>query len=107
MTTLCCPREIGLAIASALSESLEVEVRRNGWSWHQRFAHGVALASIDRGARTERTGTRIRFHADTTIFDRTPFDRIAIRNRLRELAALNPMVTFDLMAEQIRVQILL
>jgi DNA gyrase subunit B len=76
-------------------------VRRDGWSWQQRFARGVPLGSLERGARTERTGTRVRFRADASIFGPTPFDRASIRSRLRELAAFNPTLVFDLMAERI------
>lgn len=93
---------LGLVVVNALSEALEIEVRRDGWSWHQRFAHGVALGPLERGERTERTGTRVRFQADRSIFAPTPFDRASIRSRLCELAALNPTLTFELMTERIR-----
>lgn len=93
---------VGLAIVNALSEELEVEVRRDGWSWRQRYERGVPLGPLDRGERSERTGTRIRFRADRSILGDVPFDRDAIRRRLVELAAFNPALTFELMAEKIR-----
>jgi DNA gyrase subunit B len=95
------PTGLGLAVVNALSESLEIEVRQGGWSWHQRFARGARLGPIERGARTERTGTRVRFRPDASIFGPTPFDRAKVRDRLRDLAAFNPALTFELMAEKI------
>jgi DNA gyrase subunit B len=93
---------VGIAVVNALSEELEIEVRRDGWSWHQRFARGVPLGPLERGARTTRTGTRLRFRADASIFEESTFDRDVIRDRLQELAAFNPNLTFELMAEEIR-----
>jgi DNA gyrase subunit B len=95
------PTGLGLFVVNALSETLEIEVRRDGWSWHQHFARGVPLGPLERGTRTERTGMRVRFRADASIFDPTPFDRHAIRSRLAELAAFNPSLAFELMAERI------
>jgi DNA gyrase subunit B len=95
------PTGLGLAVVNALSDALEIEVRRDGWSWHQRFARGVPLGPLERGARTERSGTRVRFRADPSIFGPTPFDPASIRSRLRELAAFNPSLAFELMAERI------
>jgi DNA gyrase subunit B len=92
---------VGLVAVNALSESLEIEVRRDGWSWQQRFARGVPLGPLERGARTNRTGTRVRFRADASIFGATPFDRTSIRSRLRDLAAFNPTLGFELMGERI------
>jgi DNA gyrase subunit B len=95
------PTGLGLAVVNALSESLEIEVWQGGWSWRQSFARGVSLGPIERVAPTERTGTRMRFRVDASIFGPTPFDRAAIRARLCELAAFNPALAFELMAERI------
>lgn len=92
---------VGLAVVNALSESLEVEVRRDGWSWHQRYARGEPLGPLERGERTTRTGTRLRFRADASIFGPLTFDRALVRARLGELAAFNPGLEFELMGEKI------
>jgi DNA gyrase subunit B len=94
-------RGVGLAAVNAVCEELEVEVWRDGWTWRQRFARAVPMTSLERGVRTDRTGTRIRFRADSSIFEPTPFDPALIRTRLRELAAFNPKLTFELMTERI------
>ncbi|MBS2019543.1 MAG: hypothetical protein JST00_42170 [Deltaproteobacteria bacterium] len=96
------PTGLGLAVVNALSERLDVEVRRDGWSWHRSFVRGVPVGALERRERTERTGMRLRFRADASIFGPSTFDRAAIRSRLVELAAFNPGLTFDLMAEPIR-----
>lgn len=93
---------IGLPIVNALSAELEVEVWQRGYAWHQRYARGRAVTPLERGARTERTGTRIRFRPDSTIFAQTHFDRRAIRERLQDLAIWNPTLTIELMSEVIR-----
>jgi DNA gyrase subunit B len=94
-------RGVGLAPVNALCESLEVEVRRDGSAWQQRYARGVPLGPLERIGPTSRTGTRVRFRADSSIFDRTAFNRDAIRRRLFELAAFNPKLTLELMGERI------
>ena len=88
-------------IVNALSDALEIETRRDGYAWHQRYARGVPLGPLERGGRTERTGTRLRFHVDPLIFGNTPFDRPAIRERLYELAAFHPTLCGELMTERI------
>jgi DNA gyrase subunit B len=93
---------IGLVVVNALSEELEVEIHREGYVWRQRYARGEPRGPLERGQRTERTGTRIRFRADRSIFgDRAAFDRAAVRERLVELARFNPGSTFELMCERI------
>jgi hypothetical protein len=52
---------VGLPAVNALADPLEVEIRRQGFSWKQHYARGIPLATLERGPRTYRTGTRIRF----------------------------------------------
>lgn len=92
---------VGLPAVNALADPLEVEVRRQGFSWKQHYVRGIPLAPLERGPRTESTGTRIRFRADSTIFRRPHFYRQAVRQRLEELAIWNPDLTFELMCERI------
>ena len=93
---------VGLAIVNSLSEELEVEVWQRGYAWKQRYARGRAVTPLERGARSDRTGTRIRFRPDSTIFTTCQFDRRVIHERLKELAIWNPQLTFELMSEPIR-----
>jgi DNA gyrase/topoisomerase IV subunit B len=93
---------IGLAAVNALTRELFVQSRNRGYVWRQRYACGKAVTALERGERTDRTGTLLRFRPDPTIFTSIRFDRAAIRERLHELAFFNPGATFELMAETIR-----
>jgi len=92
----------GLTVVNALSEALEVEVRRGGFVWTQRYARGRALGPLERGARTERTGTRVRFQPDASIFAAPRFEPGGIREHLEALAIWNPGLLFDFMSQPIQ-----
>ncbi len=92
----------GLCIVNALSDALEIETRRDGYAWHQRYRRGNPRGPLERGGRTARTGTRLRFHADPMIFGSISFDRAAIRQRMYEVAAFHPTLRGELMAERIQ-----
>jgi len=85
---------VGTSVVNALSEALEVEVRRNGTCWHQSYSRGAPLRELTSEPlpreATRRTGTRVAFRFDSSIF--TPgvaFEPDTLRARLRELAFLN------------------
>lgn len=82
---------VGLACVNALSETLEVEVRREGHVWRQAYARGTPRAPLASGEAVKGSGTRIRFRPDPTIFKGfTRFDEPRLRGLLRELSFLNP-----------------
>jgi DNA gyrase/topoisomerase IV subunit B len=93
---------LGLAPVNALCEELEVEIWREGFAWKQRFARGRSLGPLARGARTLRTGTRVRIRPDASIFESPRFDRHLVRQRLEEVALWNPRLTIDFMSQPIR-----
>ena len=75
---------------NALSEWLEVEIRRGGKVWTQRYEKGgVPTAPLTPGEKTSKHGTIVRFKPDPTIFEVTEFSFDTLSNRLRELAFLN------------------
>jgi len=79
---------VGVSVVNALSEWLEVEVKRDGKHYTQRFERGVPKKpSIEEGA--EETGTEIRFKPDPEIFDTTDLKFETLVERMRELAFLN------------------
>ncbi len=84
---------VGVHVVNALSEWLEVRVRRNGHEYFQRYERGTPVAplSVDGGA--SETGTTTRFKPDGTILETTSFDPETIARRLKELSFLNPGVT--------------
>ncbi len=81
---------VGVSVVNALSEWLEVEIRRQGRIWTQRFENGgTPAADLTEGEKTQKHGTIIRFKPDPTIFEETTFSFDTLSNRLRELAFLN------------------
>ena len=80
---------VGISVVNALSEWLEVEIRRDGKEWTQRYEHGVPTAPLGATGTTKKTGTIIRFKPDAKIFEDTVFSFDTLSNRLRELAFLN------------------
>lgn len=86
---------VGVSVVNALSEWLEVEVRRDGKDFYQKYKRGdpVANVKVIGKAEKERNGTKITFMPDGTIFKNRNFKFETISERLRELAFLNPDVT--------------
>ncbi|XVH31500.1 DNA topoisomerase (ATP-hydrolyzing) subunit B [Haloferacaceae archaeon DSL9] len=91
---------VGVSVVNALSQWLEVEVRRDGYVWRHRFDHGEPEEGKFERVRAmedgEGTGTRIRFWPDVDIFETTEFSYSTLANRLRELAFLNSGVEITL-----------
>jgi DNA gyrase subunit B len=81
---------VGISVVNALSEWLEVEIRRGGQTWTQRYEKGgVPVGPLTAGEPTRKQGTIIRFKPDATIFEEVTFSFDTLSNRLRELAFLN------------------
>jgi len=80
---------VGISVVNALSEWLEIEVRRGGRVWTQRYEYGVPQGDIAAGEKTSKHGTIVRFKPDAKIFEETAFSFDTLSNRLRELAFLN------------------
>src|SRR5436189_5518254 len=81
---------VGVSVVNALSEWLDVEIRRGGKVWTQRYEKGgVPTSPLTQGEKTPKHGTIIKFKPDPTIFEVTEFSFDTLSNRLRELAFLN------------------
>ncbi len=80
---------VGVSVVNALSEWLEVEVRRNGKIVKQRYARGTPVTSLETIGETNETGTKISFKPDPEIFEVTEFSREILAQRFKELAYLN------------------
>ena len=80
---------VGISVVNALSEWLEIEIRRQGRVWTQRYEYGVPQGDIAAGDKTPKHGTIVRFKPDAKIFEEVSFSFDTLSNRLREMAFLN------------------
>ncbi|MCD6081115.1 MAG: DNA topoisomerase (ATP-hydrolyzing) subunit B [Candidatus Omnitrophica bacterium] len=81
---------VGVSVVNALSEWLEVEIRREGKIYHQRYEYGRPVTKLTVIGKSKSTGTKITFKPDPEIFTAgVDFKFDIIANRLRELAFLN------------------
>ncbi|HHW71413.1 MAG TPA: DNA topoisomerase (ATP-hydrolyzing) subunit B [Clostridiales bacterium] len=80
---------VGMSVVNALSEWLEVKVKRDGKIYRQRYERGNPVTELEVIGETDTTGTEITFKADNEIFDNTNYDFDILKKRLRELAFLN------------------
>jgi len=81
---------VGVSCVNALSEKLELEIWREGFTWTQEYARGVPKKHLERAGKAGRkTGTKITFKPDQTIMEATKFNFDTLAQRLRELAFLN------------------
>ncbi|RKY26922.1 MAG: DNA topoisomerase (ATP-hydrolyzing) subunit B [Candidatus Omnitrophota bacterium] len=80
---------VGVSVVNALSDALEVEVRRDGLIYHQSYEHGVRKSEVEVIGETDGTGTEITFRPDPSIFGEQEFEFELLASRLRELAFLN------------------
>src|SRR5882724_1093016 len=81
---------VGVSCVNALSERLELEIWREGYTWTQEYACGAPKAPLARmGKAGKKTGTRVTFKPDCTIMEATVFNYDTLAQRLRELAFLN------------------
>ncbi len=80
---------VGVSVVNALSENLELEIKRDGKVWYQSYLRGLPESPIKEIGKTKRTGTKVRFVPDRQIFSDTLFSFETLSQRLRELAFLN------------------
>jgi len=80
---------VGVSVVNALSDWLDLEIWRDGEVWEQSYEKGVPTSKLKASGKTRKTGTKITFHADPSIFDKTVYSFDTLSQRLRELAFLN------------------
>src|SRR6476659_5842130 len=91
---------VGVSVVNFLSEWLELEIHRDGNVWRQRYERGVPVASIERGEKTTKRGTRVSFKADSEIFSVMEMNYETLSQRLRELAFLNSGVNIAIVDQR-------
>ncbi len=80
---------VGLSVVNALSEYLEVEVRREGKVYYQKYEGGNKVSELKIIGDTEKTGTKVRFKPEESIFESTDISFDILAHRMRETSFLN------------------
>ncbi|MDR2353541.1 MAG: DNA topoisomerase (ATP-hydrolyzing) subunit B [Deltaproteobacteria bacterium] len=80
---------VGVSAVNALSEWLEVEIKRSGKRYRQRYEKGLPVTELTETGDVKKSGTLVHFKPDATIFETTEYDFEILVKRLRELAFLN------------------
>jgi DNA gyrase subunit B len=80
---------VGVSVVNALSEWLEVEVRRDGKKYHQHYKRGIPVKPVEQNGAGRGTGTTVTFKPDPEIFKITEFSFGTLVERVKELAYLN------------------
>jgi DNA gyrase subunit B len=80
---------VGLSVVNALSEYMELEIRRDEKVYNQVYERGEAKTPLRVVGKTKKTGTKIRFRPDSGIFESNSFSFELLSQRLRELSFLN------------------
>lgn len=91
---------VGVSVVNALSEWLEVKVRRNNLEYMQKFERGIAKTELEEIGKSTETGTTIYFKPDPEIFEITEYNFETLKNRFREMAFLNKGVKIVLKDER-------
>jgi len=91
---------VGVSVVNALSETLELEIRREGRVWYQVYHRGEPEAPIAAIGTSDRTGTKVRFWPDPEIFALLEFSYDTLAQRLREQSFLNRGILIRLRDER-------
>src|ERR1043165_6150816 len=92
---------VGVSCVNALSEELELEIWRDGFTWEQTYSKGEPTSKLKKtGAAKIKTGTKVHFLPDKSIFTATEYNYDTLAQRLRELAFLNKGLQITLTDER-------
>jgi DNA gyrase subunit B len=91
---------VGVSVVNALSERLDLEVRRDAHVWTQTYERGVPQGPLERGPETSDHGTTITFLPDLEIFEEIVMDFETLSQRMRETAFLTRGLRIELIDER-------
>lgn len=95
---------VGVSVVNALSEWLEVEVRRDGHMYVQRYECGQPKTGLEVRGATKKRGTKVIFKPDCSIFEEVEFSYDVVKKRIRELAFLNKGLCITIIDERTDVE---
>src|SRR5262245_8071535 len=87
---------VGVSVVNALSETLDLEIWRNGHVYQQSYERGNPTGDLEVTGTTKKRGTKVTFKPDAQVFETTEFSFDTLAQRLRELAFLNAGVTITI-----------
>ena len=91
---------VGVSCVNALSEELELEIWRDGFTWEQSYSKGDPTSKLKKAGATKKRGTKVHFLPDRSIFTVTEYNFDTLAQRLRELAFLNKGLLITLTDER-------
>src|SRR6266850_3330418 len=91
---------VGVSVVNFLSESVHLEIWRDGLTYEQEYARGIAAGRLEQTGKTRKRGTKITFKPDPQIFDTTEFVFDKLSERLREKAFLNKGIRITIKDER-------
>ena len=87
---------VGASVVNALSEWTEVTIQRDGGIYQMSFERGKTVKPLSRIGDSKKTGTKVRFYADSTIFETLEYEYEVLENRFREMAFLTKGLNIEI-----------
>ena len=91
---------VGVSVVNALSEELDLEIWRDGFTWEQTYSKGDPTSKLKKAGASKKLGTKVHFLPDKSIFSVTEYNFDTLAQRLRELAFLNKGLLITLTDER-------
>src|SRR6266568_4097511 len=91
---------VGVSVVNFLSETLHLEIWRDGLTYEQEYERGIPVAALKQTGKTRKRGTKITFKPDPNIFDSIVFSFDKLSERLREKAFLNKGIRITIKDER-------
>ncbi len=92
---------VGVSCVNALSEELDLEIWRDGFTWEQTYSKGDPTSKLKKAGASKKLGTKVHFLPDRSIFTATEYNFDILAQRLRELAFLNKGLLITLTDERV------
>ena len=87
---------VGVSVVNALSSKLELEIKKDGAVFFQKYEYGNPATEFKKMGKTKKSGTKVTFWPDDEIFETIVFEYNILAKRLKELAFLNQGITINL-----------
>jgi len=91
---------VGVSVVNALSERLDLEIKRDGGIFTQSYERGNPVTKLEKIGKTNKTGTKVTFWPDKEVFETTEFNFEVLTQRMRELSFLNKGLKISIVDER-------